>query len=64
MTPWKTSGKKWVPAVKAETSRIDAAKISVISYEWFEKRFLRLKRWFGEGVPVTGELGVKAAPLS
>jgi peptidoglycan/LPS O-acetylase OafA/YrhL len=38
--------------------------ISVISYEWFEKRFLRLKRWFGEGAPATDELGVKAAPLS
>jgi len=38
--------------------------VSVLSYEWFEKRFLRLKRWFGEGVPRAGELGVKAAPLS
>jgi peptidoglycan/LPS O-acetylase OafA/YrhL len=38
--------------------------VSVLSYEWFEKRFLRLKRWFGEGVPRPGELGVKAAPLS
>jgi peptidoglycan/LPS O-acetylase OafA/YrhL len=38
--------------------------VSVLSYEWFEKRFLRLKRWFGEGAPGAGELGVKAAPLS
>jgi len=38
--------------------------VSVLSYEWFEKRFLRLKRWFGEGAPRSGELGVKAAPLS
>ncbi len=38
--------------------------VSVLSYEWFEKRFLRLKRSFGEGVPRPGDLGVKAAPLS
>ncbi len=38
--------------------------VSVLSYEWFEKRFLRLKRSFGDGVPRPGELGVKAAPLS
>jgi peptidoglycan/LPS O-acetylase OafA/YrhL len=26
--------------------------IAVVSYEWFEKPFLRLKRWFGEQTPV------------
>jgi peptidoglycan/LPS O-acetylase OafA/YrhL len=25
--------------------------IAVMSYEWFEKPFLRLKRWFGEETP-------------
>jgi peptidoglycan/LPS O-acetylase OafA/YrhL len=32
--------------------------ISVLSYEWFEKRFLRLKRWFGD----EAEAAVTPAP--
>jgi hypothetical protein len=31
--------------------------LSVVSYEWFEKRFLRLKRLFVEEAPVTGREG-------
>ena len=38
--------------------------IAVVSYEWFEKRFLRLKRWFGEEAPVAHEVQAKAADLS
>jgi peptidoglycan/LPS O-acetylase OafA/YrhL len=40
--------------------------ISVASYEWFEKRFLNLKRWFGEAAPATGPLAaaeVEAKPV-
>jgi len=38
--------------------------IAVVSYEWFEKRFLRLKRWFGEDAPLAHEVETKAADLS
>jgi peptidoglycan/LPS O-acetylase OafA/YrhL len=38
--------------------------IAVVSYEWFEKRFLRLKRWFGEEAPVAHEVQAKTADLS
>jgi peptidoglycan/LPS O-acetylase OafA/YrhL len=38
--------------------------VAVVSYEWFEKRFLRLKRWFGEETPVAPPLKAKAVHLS